>query len=105
MFQRLSRYLPQALRRSGVERQVEDRQILDRVQKELVGLLGEGIGKYVHPVSIRNGVLMLATEKSAVAQEIQWKSAVLFERVNMHFRRPVLKRLNIVFQGSADGMM
>jgi predicted nucleic acid-binding Zn ribbon protein len=104
MFQRLSRYLPRAIRRSGIERQVEDSQILEQFQSEVTGVLGHSFQPHIRPISVRNGVLTVAVEKPVVAQELQWKSATLLERVNAHFGRPVVTHLQIVFQGREEGI-
>ena len=84
---------------------MKDRQILDQFQREATRFLGASFCEQFRPVSIRNGVLTVAVEKVAVAQEVQWKFPVLLERVNTHFHQPVLKRLQIIFQGRAEGMV
>ena len=93
MFNDLGSLLPQAVKRAGINKQVDSAKLIELAEETLREQLSPEVAKELKPAFIQNGQLAIAALSPIAAQELQFREQEVIEKVNKKTGRQAVKRL------------
>jgi hypothetical protein len=90
----IKQLLGKSLKQAGIKHRVDTALVLEKAQRVLVEVVGEGVAKKVKPLYVRHKTMNLACLSSVVAQEIKLHENQIIEKINQGFDRELVERLS-----------
>jgi predicted nucleic acid-binding Zn ribbon protein len=88
--------LDHAIKRAGIDRQVQGQQALTAFSQALEETLGAKAVKQATPRSLHQGELTVAVHSSALANEIRVQEKNLLDNTNKKLGQPIIRYLRLV---------
>ncbi len=93
MFQQLSAFLPTALKKAKIEKQVEAVTVCQEFNQVIQNIWDEKIFEQVKVISYKNKILTVAILSSILASELHLKQEEIIKKINFKFKKNIVKQL------------
>jgi predicted nucleic acid-binding Zn ribbon protein len=97
--QRVSDILDPALRRMGIRRAVREEQVRDA----FAAVVGPAVSPLCRALSLERGVLLVATQHTALAHQLQMEAPRIVAALNQRVGEGAVKRLRFTALGTTGG--
>lgn len=96
MLRPIGDFLGGAVRRQGIEKQVEATQVIEEFEAAIAGQFGKKILNQVQAKSLKNQVLSVAVISSVIANELRINEGEILKKINDKYKKTLVKKLRFL---------
>jgi hypothetical protein len=99
MFHPISRIIPQAIQKAGIDSQVSAARVVEEARKAILRLWGEDRASFAEPVSFQDGSLNIIMRSASAAHALRTMEARIVNEINRTLGQKKVKTIRMRREG------